>query len=280
MLLTVHSVDFWFKAIEEEMPGIRGRVIEASSSIPLKSLLSECEQGCTSIRYINDQRYQLGMQSVSLDKGEESDPSKELSIKGHVVLISGGAGGLGYVFAKYMAKHWGVHPVLVGRSPANDDIVTKINTLRRYGVEAVYLSADIADADKCRRLYRKIELRYGRLDGIIHAAGVNRDAVLLDQTEDGVSTVLSPKVAGTDQLIDMALQAKVSWFTGFASISGFLGNPGQSDYSFANAYLDASLDRLSEKGIRSKDMAWNPCQLQPDWLCLIKRCKATKIASC
>ena len=79
----------------------------------------------------------------------------------------------------------------------------------------------------------------GHLDGIIHAAGVLRDSLLLNKTQEEVLAVLAPKVIGVEQLDEASAEIPLDFFVLCSSLAAVAGNVGQADYAAANAYLDA-----------------------------------------
>ena len=83
-----------------------------------------------------------------------------------------------------------------------------------------------------------IEGQYGKLNGIIHSAGVIRDDFLIKKTGVEIEDVLSPKVKGLVNLDDASRGMKLDIFILFSSIAGVMGNAGQADYSAANAFMD------------------------------------------
>src|SRR5690606_17792925 len=98
-----------------------------------------------------------------------------------------------------------------------------------------------------------IRARYGRLDGVIHAAGALRDSFLLSKTEEELLEVFAGKVAGVVNLDEATAQDKLDFFAMFGSIAGVAGNVGQADYATANAFLDEYARRRAawvEKGKR------------------------------
>ncbi len=100
------------------------------------------------------------------------------------------------------------------------------------------VALDVSDATAVKTLIADIRARYGRLDGVLHAAGVLDDGAVAAKTLESFRAVLAPKVAGTCHL-DRAIGAEpLDLFLLFASLSGAVGNPGQADYAAANAFLD------------------------------------------
>ena len=87
-----------------------------------------------------------------------------------------------------------------------------------------------------------VKERHGRIDAVVHAAGVLRDGGIAAKSLDDLRAVIAPKVLGAIHLDEVLAGEPLDAFVLFSSASGSLGNRGQCDYAFANAYLDAFAD--------------------------------------
>jgi acyl transferase domain-containing protein/NAD(P)-dependent dehydrogenase (short-subunit alcohol dehydrogenase family)/acyl carrier protein/SAM-dependent methyltransferase len=166
--------------------------------------------------------------------GEESVPLKQQG----VYLITGGAGGLGLIFAEALAKEVGARLVLSGRSDLNPEQERRIARLKESGAEVVYRKCDISRVQDVERLIRGIKSQMGGLDGVIHSAGVIRDSLLFKKSKADFQAVLAAKVQGTLNLDLATTGMELDFFVLFSSINGVTGNIGQSDYSYANRFMD------------------------------------------
>ncbi|MCC5977820.1 MAG: SDR family NAD(P)-dependent oxidoreductase [Salinarimonas sp.] len=228
----------WFAALTDEIPRYRGRISVSHTPLTLTELLAtRLRRAILASRSGDGNWHEPG----SRPRNQADTDTEPFSAKGDVVVITGGAGGLGRVFARHLAERHGAHVVLVGRSRADEAVGRFVAQLRDTGSDAVYYRADMTDPQALRRLRRLIGMRYGRIDGAIHAAGITEDAWIVEQNADSLARVLAPKVAGTLALTDLLGAFSPRWVAGFGSVSGYLGNAGQSDYSYANAYMDAAL---------------------------------------
>ncbi|OPC84875.1 type I polyketide synthase [Embleya scabrispora] len=103
-------------------------------------------------------------------------------------------------------------------------------------------AADVTDADAVRRVLAGIAERHGRLDGIVHGAGVLADRLLADKSGQSCRRVFATKVAGARALV-AALRtlrptlAPPAFLAMFGSVAGVYGNRGQTDYAAANDAL-------------------------------------------
>lgn len=155
-----------------------------------------------------------------------------------IYLITGGAGGLGLIFAKHIAGRYRASLILTGRSELSAEKELKIAELKRMAKDVLYLPSDISNPDDVQRLLKEIKNRYGRLDGILHSAGITRDGFLFKKNFHDFQAVLQPKVLGTVYLDEATQNEQLDFFILFSSVSGILGNIGQSDYAYANSFLD------------------------------------------
>ncbi|MGW1373518.1 SDR family NAD(P)-dependent oxidoreductase [Streptomyces sp. NPDC002446] len=157
---------------------------------------------------------------------------------GGVYLLTGGAGGLGALFAKDIARRVETPAlVLCGRSPAGPAQRELLTDLRALGARAAYRVLDVADRADVTRAVRDVQSEYGALHGIVHAAGVLRDGFVARKTADDLHQVFAPKVAGLCHLDEATADVPLDCFIGFSSMAAF-GNVGQADYAAANAFMD------------------------------------------
>lgn len=154
-----------------------------------------------------------------------------------VYLVTGGAGGLGRLFARHIARSASrATVVLCGRSFRDD---TALQELRTLGLTVCYRRADVARPAEVEALVAEIITTHGRLDGVLHAAGLLRDTFIHNKTAEEIAAVLAPKVAGVLNLDRATSALGLDVFLLFSSAAGAWGSAGQADYAAANAFLDA-----------------------------------------
>ncbi|VXD25119.1 SDR family NAD(P)-dependent oxidoreductase [Planktothrix paucivesiculata] len=170
---------------------------------------------------------------------EKSLFNTDLLHEGDVVWITGGLGGLGQIFVKYFSQIKGLKLILSGRSPLNAAKEKLLQELQQADLEISYLSCDISNKKAVADLIQKIQEKYGKLNGIIHSAGLNQDAYIVNKTSEEFINVLRPKVAGTLAIDEVCQNIKLDFLVLFSSIAGVFGSIGQADYATANAFLDS-----------------------------------------
>ena len=112
-----------------------------------------------------------------------------------------------------------------------------IQAVQAAGGTAQYFSVNLTDAEAVARVVKQVRSRSGRIDVMLHAAGIERSHLLPDKTPSEFDLVFDVKTAGWFNLLraigDMPLGATVA----FSSVAGRFGNAGQTDYSSANDLL-------------------------------------------
>ncbi|HEX3334381.1 MAG TPA: SDR family NAD(P)-dependent oxidoreductase, partial [Acidimicrobiales bacterium] len=131
------------------------------------------------------------------------------------------------------------------------------SALEDIGAEFRYHQADARDADSLAAVVAEVGERLGRLDLVVHGAGVLDDRLVRDKSLEGFDRVFATKVDAARTLLDVLPPDTSVVF--FGSVSGVFGNRGQVDYAAAN---DA-LDELAEVASRSRtgrvvSIDWGP----------------------
>jgi acyl transferase domain-containing protein/NAD(P)H-dependent flavin oxidoreductase YrpB (nitropropane dioxygenase family) len=127
---------------------------------------------------------------------------------------------------------------LAERLLAQREIRATLAELGRYAASVRYHEVNIRHPDAVHAVIDEINVRHGRLDGIVHGAGILDDRLLADKSPVGFERVFSTKVEGARTLADAARGTDLRFLVLFGSVSGVYGNPGQADYAAANDALD------------------------------------------
>ena len=168
-----------------------------------------------------------------LDSSDQ-DPLKERG----AYLITGGMGGLGLIFARYLAKTYNARLVLAGRGALDSRKKKQVEELETLGAQVLYVQTDVSDLSSVKQLRQAALSRFGSVDGIFHAAGLIRDAMLSKKQPQDVKAVLAPKIHGSLNLDRVFADDRLDLFVAFSSIAGVTGNLGQCDYAYGNAFMD------------------------------------------
>ena len=123
--------------------------------------------------------------------------------------------------------------ILTGRSLESRLSKEELNRLN-----AEYVSCDITNKVAVNDLIENTLSKYGKINGIIHSAGVIKDSFLITKKSEDAREVLKPKIEGVKLLDQATVNVDLDFFVLFSSMAGVVGNYGQADYSSANAWLD------------------------------------------
>ncbi len=190
---------------------------------------------------------------------QEATPGASLLRHGGVYLITGGLGGIGAVLAEHLATQHQCRLVLTSRqgppestSEAEQDSPTRsrvalIRRLESLGAKVQLHAADVADPASMETVVTAALARFGRIDGIFHAAGLVHDRLMATKTRAEVLQVLRAKVEGTRVLEALLPRCKANLFVLFSSSSTVSGPIGQADYVAANEYLNARAAALNQR---------------------------------
>lgn len=173
-------------------------------------------------------------------------------------MITGGLGALGLELARWLVERGAEHLVLVGRRGAPPEAHVSVRKLEKAGVQVLIAQGDVSQKQQLARILREIDERLPPVRGIIHAAGVLDDGVLLQQGWNRFTKVLAPKVAGAWNVHLQTLSLPLDFMVLFSSAASLLGNPGQGNYATANAFMDGLAHYRKTLGLPCVSINWGP----------------------
>ncbi|WP_424964731.1 SDR family NAD(P)-dependent oxidoreductase [Dinoroseobacter sp. S375] len=114
------------------------------------------------------------------------------------------------------------------------DIRAAVASIEAAGATAEYMACDVRDQDALETMVSGIYDRFGRIDGVIHGAGVIEDKLVLDKTVDSFDNVTRTKTESAFALSRALRPDSLKFLVFFTSVAGRFGNRGQGDYGAAN----------------------------------------------
>ncbi len=202
----------------------------------------------------------IGKVVVSLDVPEvwvEPAASAPVTLKPDATyLITGGLGGLGLKLAEWMVGQGARHLALVGRSGASAAAQETVEALEQAGARVLVARADVADEAQVAEALRVLGQTMPPLRGVIHAAGILDDAILLRLGPEQFRSVMAPKVSGAWNVHTLTRDTTLDFFVLFSSVASVWGTTGQGNYAAANAFLDALAQHRVGLGLPAESVSW------------------------
>jgi len=247
------------RVIPKDFPGITCRNIdldqrELNATEAAKILVEECSSPSFDpvVAYRRSQRFVESVETLALP-----EPSLGKLRENGVYLITGGTGGIGLVLAEHLARTVRAKLILLSRTGApprsewrslaesqnasypERHRARKLLAIEALGSEVQICSADVSNLDEMQKAVEAGHHRFGRIHGVIHAAGVLDDSPFQFKSAESASRVFAPKIAGTLVLEKVFAGAHLDFLMLCSSVSSLLPPAGQVDYAAANAFLDA-----------------------------------------
>nr|WCO03995.1 AjuB [Cystobacter sp.] len=246
------------RVVAAEHPDLWGGLVDLEPGAPeaeISALFSEL----TSSREAPQVAFREGHRWTARLEAGASVPSVAPRFEADATyLVTGGLGALGRRLARWLVERGARHVVLVGRRSPSEEIAAELRVLEEKGARVTVLQGDMARAEDVAHVMDSIQGSLPPLKGILHAAGVVDDGVLLQLTPERVERVLAPKVAGAWNLHLATRELSLDFFVLFSSAAGLLGSPGQGNYAAANAFLDALAHLRRANGLPALSIAWGP----------------------
>ncbi len=236
----------FMKSIMQEKGRLHFKLIRTEEETSQDKLEKLCEQESTlldsnfEIRYVNGKRQARVLREMPVHDLKESK-----IVQNKTYFITGGLGALGKLFAKYLVSNYHANVVLTGRRELDASLEQE---LRAIGTEEMvqYKKADVSNLSELKEAVLYAERKFGKVNGVIHAAGINRDSFFIHKDYTEFSEVAKTKILGIDNLDAVFQNKEIEFMISFSSIAATIGNAGQSDYAFANGYLDGFMQKRNQ----------------------------------
>lgn len=172
-----------------------------------------------------------------------------MKLEGKVVVITGGAGGLGKESSFLFASEGAQVVVADYHEHSAEETAREVN--------GVGLGVDVSKRDQVERMVSEVIQQFGKIDILINNAGITMDSTLVKMTQDQWDTVISINQTGvfhcTQAVIPHMIKEGFGRIINTSSIVGRMGNFGQTNYAASKAAVIAMTQtwakELGRKGI-------------------------------
>lgn len=167
-----------------------------------------------------------------------------MSMKGKVVIITGGSSGIGKSLAQTFGEN-GSTVVITGRN--KEDLDQAVNELVSSGISIMGIVADVSREEHNRSMAAEVLAKYGRIDILINNAGISMRSLFAEVDMDVIRKVMDINFYGvlyaTKHCLPEIIKNKGS-VVGISSIAGYRGLPGRAGYSASKFALNGFLEVL------------------------------------
>ena len=191
--------------------------------------------------YVSGQVVRIGTHGKA-EAGEVADWTKPLA--GKVAIVTGASRGIGEQIARVLHRD--------GATVLGIDVPQAASELQAVmrEIDGDHLLLDITSKDAPQRIARHVKEKHGKVDVVVHNAGITRDKKLANMKRDGFSSVIAVNLTAperiTTELLRQKLVASNGRIVGVASIAGIAGNVGQTNYAASKAGVIGLVDSLAD----------------------------------
>lgn len=170
------------------------------------------------------------------------------NLSGQVAMVTGASQGLGKSCAERLGQ-CGATVICVARSV--EKLADTVQNIHSLGGKAEAFPCDVTSRESVEQLFSQIEEKYKRLDIIVNNAGITRDTLLPRMSDEHWDAVIQTNLTSCFLFCRaasrMMMSARYGRIINMSSVSGLIGNPGQTNYSASKAGMIGLTRSLSRE---------------------------------
>ena len=175
-------------------------------------------------------------------------------LKGRRILVTGGSRGIGAGIARRLSQSGAQVAITYTSRPEKAEEVLK----SLPGEGHIVIKMNIADEESVQQGLNDVLKAFERLDGVVNNAGITQDQLLLRMKTEDFDTVIQTNLRGsflvTKGVLKGMLKVRQGSIVNITSVTGHLGNPGQSNYAASKAgtegFTRSAAQEVASRGIR------------------------------
>lgn len=186
--------------------------------------------------------------SDSVASSPEVASSIKAELDGQVALVTGASQGLGRAIALALAANSAKVACVARNAEKLNGVVEAVEAL---GGQAIAVQGDVSSRESVESVVDQIHEQFDRLDILVNNAGITRDTLLPRMTDDEWDDVINTNLRGAFLMSRAAarimMRARYGRIINISSVSGLVGNAGQTNYSASKAGLIGMTKSLSRE---------------------------------
>ncbi len=160
-------------------------------------------------------------------------------LTGKVALVTGAGRGIGREIALTLARNGAT--VIVNYNGSRERAEEVVKSIEEQGGSAEAVQCNVADFEASGQMVKDVLGKYGKVDILVNNAGITRDNLIMRMSEQDYDAVLDTNLKGAFNMIrhlsKAFLKQRYGKIINISSVSGVMGNAGQSNYSASKAGL-------------------------------------------
>ncbi|MBR6771076.1 MAG: 3-oxoacyl-[Lachnospiraceae bacterium] len=160
-------------------------------------------------------------------------------LKGKVALVTGAGRGIGREIALTLGKNGAT--VIVNYNGSKEKAEETVAAITAQGGTAEAIQCNVASFEESNQMVQDILAKYGRVDILVNNAGITKDNLIMRMTEADYDAVMDTNLKGAFHMIRHLsrtfLKQRSGRIINISSVSGVMGNAGQSNYAASKAGL-------------------------------------------
>ena len=171
-------------------------------------------------------------------------------------LVTGGSRGFGLEVGRWLLSKGAKNLVLMSRTGSNNDTRDLQKDFEGSDITIYTVPVDVANSHELHLQLKQIRKTMPPLAGVVHAAMVLSDSLIEKMEDEQFTKVMKPKAAGALNLHNLTINDQLDFFLMFSSVATAAGNPGQGNYSSANAFLESLSYYRRTMGLPATTIRW------------------------
>lgn len=256
----VHAIYAMAKVVSQELHQVTVTCLDVAQNTPANEIIPLLNQPekYQMLVWRNKHCYQPVLQPRRLP---ELQQTPVISI-GKSYVITGASGALAQQAALFIASQAACHLCLLSRTDplGTNNKADKLNALivqlQATGTTVEHHQVDVANEAEVAPVLAQTRRNYGAIGGIIHTAGLAGDGFIFRKDEAKFRQVTQAKIAGASLLDRLTREDTLDFFVLYSSVTAVFAGMGQSDYTYANAWLDGLVERRRQQGLPALSIQW------------------------